>query len=87
MRDMLSDLEAAERLMDPNPMRRAQKAMLTPMPKRFYKEASVAEQGGQFVVVLDGRPVKTPARNTLAFPTRRRPPNWLPQSLPHKKKK
>ena len=70
MRDMLSDLEAAERLMDPNPMRRAQKAMLTPMPKRFYKLASVAEQDGRFVVVLDGRPVKTPARNTLAFPTK-----------------
>lgn len=70
MRDMLSDLEAAEKLMDPNPMRRAQKAMLTPMPKRFYKAADVAEQGGEFVVVLDGKPVKTPARKTLAFPTK-----------------
>ncbi len=69
MRDILSDLEAAEKLMDPNPMRRAQKAMLTPMPKRFYKAAGVAERGGEFVVVLDGKPVKTPARKELAFPT------------------
>lgn len=70
MRDILGDLEAAERLMDPNPMRRAQKAMLTPMPKRFYKEADVAEREGQFVVVLDGKPVKTPARMDLAFSTK-----------------
>lgn len=69
MRDILSDLEAAEKLMDPNPMRRAQKAMLTPMPKRFYKAAGVAEQAGAFVVVLDGKPVKTPARKPLALPT------------------
>ena len=70
MRDILSDLEAAEKLMDPNPMRRAQKAMLTPKPKRFYKVAGVAEQGGGYVVVLDGKPVKTPARKELAFPAR-----------------
>ncbi len=70
MRDILSDLQAAELLMDPNPMRRAQKAMLTPMPKRFYKEAAVEEQGGRFVVVLDGKPVKTPARKALALPTK-----------------
>jgi chaperone required for assembly of F1-ATPase len=71
MRDILSDLEAAEKLMDPNPVRRAQKAMLQPMPKRFYSHAGVEEQGGQFVVVLDGKPVKTPARKPLAFPTQR----------------
>jgi chaperone required for assembly of F1-ATPase len=70
MRDILSDLEAAEKLMDPNPMRRAQRAMLAPMPKRFYKHAGVVEQGAQFVVVLDGKPVKTPARKPLAFPAK-----------------
>jgi chaperone required for assembly of F1-ATPase len=37
--------------------------------KRFYKEVSVAPVEGGFGVLLDGRPVKTPARNILALPT------------------
>jgi chaperone required for assembly of F1-ATPase len=37
--------------------------------KRFYKEVSVAPVEGGFGVLLDGRPVKTPARDTLALPT------------------
>jgi chaperone required for assembly of F1-ATPase len=37
--------------------------------KRFYKEVSVAPVEGGFGVLLDSRPVKTPARNTLALPT------------------
>ncbi len=69
MRDFLSDPDKIEFYSDPNPMKRAQKQMLTPLVKRFYKDVSVAEQGGQFVVLLDGKPVKTPARKDLAFPT------------------
>lgn len=53
---------------DDNPMRRAQAAMRTPLPKRFYKAASAAESGGAFAVLLDGKPAKTPARNALALP-------------------
>lgn len=37
--------------------------------KRFYKEVSVSASEDGFVVLLDGRSVKTPARNTLALPT------------------
>ena len=37
--------------------------------KRFYKEVSVAPMDGGFAVLLDGRSVKTPARNILALPT------------------
>lgn len=37
--------------------------------KRFYKEVSVAPSDGGFAVLLDGRSVKTPARNMLALPT------------------
>ncbi len=36
--------------------------------KRFWKSAGVVEDGG-FAVVLDGRPVKTPARADLVVPT------------------
>lgn len=38
--------------------------------KRFYKDVSVAEEGGAFHVLLDGRTVKTQAKATLALPVR-----------------
>ena len=36
--------------------------------KRFYKEVAVAPRDGGFAVLLDGRPVKTPAQNGLVLP-------------------
>lgn len=44
--------------------------MQAQLPKRFYEKAEVAESEGGFAVHLDGRPVKTPARNLLLLPTR-----------------
>ena len=41
-----------------------------PLPKRFYKEASAAEADGGFAVLLDGRPVNTPARRRVVVPWR-----------------
>jgi chaperone required for assembly of F1-ATPase len=38
--------------------------------KRFYKDVSVAEEGGAFRVLLDGRTLKTQAKATLELPTR-----------------
>ena len=37
--------------------------------KRFYKQVSIAPVEGGFGVLLDGKSVKTPARNTLVLPT------------------
>jgi chaperone required for assembly of F1-ATPase len=37
--------------------------------KRFYKEVTVGEAEGGFCILLDGKPVKTPARNALLLPT------------------
>ncbi|HEX8668637.1 MAG TPA: ATP12 family protein [Allosphingosinicella sp.] len=37
--------------------------------KRFYKEAAAVPTDGTVAVLLDGRAVKTPARNPLAVPT------------------
>jgi chaperone required for assembly of F1-ATPase len=37
--------------------------------KRFYEKASAAAQAGGVAILLDDRPVKTPARATLAVPT------------------
>jgi chaperone required for assembly of F1-ATPase len=38
--------------------------------KRIYKDVTVAEAEDGFRVLLDGRPVQTPAKNRLALPTR-----------------
>ncbi|HJW41544.1 MAG TPA: ATP12 family protein [Rhizomicrobium sp.] len=37
--------------------------------KRFYKTVAVAPSGGAFSVMLDGRPIKTPAGTVLLLPT------------------
>ncbi|HEY1606301.1 MAG TPA: ATP12 family protein [Allosphingosinicella sp.] len=37
--------------------------------KRFYREAETAPAAGGIAILLDGRPVKTPARNPLVVPT------------------
>lgn len=39
--------------------------------KRFYKAASVAEAEGGHQILLDGRPVRTPARSALIVPSAR----------------
>jgi chaperone required for assembly of F1-ATPase len=38
--------------------------------ERFYKSVAIAGHEGAFVVQLDGKPLKTPERTTLALPTR-----------------
>lgn len=62
MRDILKDLQDGE----PDPMRAAQSAMKAPLPKRFYEAATAAEAAEGHKVLLDGKPVRTPARNLLA---------------------
>lgn len=70
MRDILNDLEAPS-LSDPDPVRRAQKQMRTPLPKRFYKSVGVelSEDGKRHRVVLDGRGVRTPAAAVVELPS------------------
>ncbi|HEV7437581.1 MAG TPA: ATP12 family chaperone protein [Pseudorhizobium sp.] len=53
----------------PDPTRRAQIQMKRPLPKRFYQNVSVQETDGGYVIHLDGRPVRTPAKNPLQAPT------------------
>ncbi len=41
------------------------------LPKRFYKEVAVKDEGGgASAPLLDGKPVRTPAKAPLALPTR-----------------
>jgi chaperone required for assembly of F1-ATPase len=69
MRDILSDLEAAEKADAADPMVSAQQSMEANLPKRFYKEVSVGDVEGEFGIFLDGRPVRTPAKAVLSVPT------------------
>lgn len=68
MRDLLTDLDGAETAADP--MARAKAAQRPPRPKRFYKEVGVGEAEAGFTILLDARPVRTPARAPLVVPTR-----------------
>lgn len=68
MRDLLNDL--SEGLSHPDPIRRAQIQMKKPLPKRFYKEVAIAEQDGGFAITLDGKAVRTPAKQILAVPAK-----------------
>lgn len=61
--------EPPENLSHPDPTRRAQIQMKRPLPKRFYKDVTVAEGETGYAIHLDGRPVKTPAKNPLVAPT------------------
>jgi len=40
------------------------------LPKRFYKDVAVSEEGGRAGLALDGKPVRTPGKAPLAVPTR-----------------
>lgn len=53
-----------------DPVRRAQIQMKRPLPKRFYESVGIDERDGGFSITLDGKPVKTPAKNLLQLPTR-----------------
>ncbi len=67
MRDLFEDIFTNQPL---DPMEAARRGARPQLRRRFYTEAAVAEEGGAFGVHLDGRPVRTPARRTLAAPAR-----------------
>jgi len=41
-----------------------------PLPKRFYKDVTVAPAEGGFAILLDGKPVRTPRKLPLRVPAR-----------------
>jgi len=65
MREILEDIRENQPL-DPNEA--ARRGMRPRLRRRFYKQVTVAEGEGGFALVLDGRPVRTPAQRTLAAP-------------------
>ena len=50
---------------DPIASARGPRAVL---PKRFYQRAAVEARDGTYVVMLDGRPLRTPTRKLVALP-------------------
>jgi len=48
----------------------AAKAGKRSLPKRFYKDVTVEDEGGRVVLLLDGKPVKTPGKTLLAVPSK-----------------
>jgi chaperone required for assembly of F1-ATPase len=72
MRDLFDDMFTNQPL---DPTEAARRTMRPQLRRRFYERAAVVEEaaeGGkpEFRIVLDGRPVMTPARRTLAAPAR-----------------
>jgi chaperone required for assembly of F1-ATPase len=67
MRDLFDDIFPGH---PPDPTEAARRAMRPQLRRRFYDGVSIAEGEGGFGLLLDGRPVMTPARRALAAPTR-----------------
>jgi chaperone required for assembly of F1-ATPase len=67
MRDIFDEIFAHQPL---NPIEAARRAVRPQLRRRFYEHATVGEATDAHPVLLDGRPVRTPARNTLAAPSR-----------------
>ena len=54
----------------PDPVKSAQAGLRPPLPKRFYKVAGIEQRAGLYVLTLDGRPARTPGKNTLGLVSR-----------------
>jgi chaperone required for assembly of F1-ATPase len=67
MRDVFEEI-FAQPLADPTEA--ARRNMRPQLRRRFYDKAEVAEAAHKFAVLLDEKPVRTPARRSLAAPTR-----------------
>jgi len=67
VRDVFDDLFQREPI---DPVEAARRAVRPQLPRRFYESAGAGEAEGEFRLLLDGRPVRTPARHVLAAPTR-----------------
>jgi chaperone required for assembly of F1-ATPase len=69
MRDVFEEIFALESLEPADPTAAARRHMRA-LKRRFYKAVAVRDDPSGFAIALDGRPVRTPARRTLAAPSR-----------------
>lgn len=68
MRDILEDAEGAAERGDVGPGKANRENDKPKFPKKFYKQASVAELKDGFTVELDGKGIKTPGRVSIIVP-------------------
>src|SRR5262249_48566774 len=66
MREILEDIREHQPL-DPNEA--ARRGMRPRLRRRFYNQVTLSEGEGGFALMLDGRPVRTPAQRALAAPS------------------
>src|SRR5205809_3421014 len=67
MGDLFEDIFQGEPI---DPVAAARRGMRPQLRRRFYEAVGVVQGEGGFGLKLDDRPVKTPARRTLATPVR-----------------
>lgn len=67
MRDIFEDIVPEP---PPDPMAAARRNMRPALRARFYQAATAGEGASDFPILLDDRPVRTPARRVLAAPAR-----------------
>ena len=66
MRDIFEEIHSNQPL---EPQEAARRNLRT-LRRRFYQDAEVRQEAGDWAILLDGRPVRTPARRFLAAPGR-----------------
>ncbi|MGI9357515.1 MAG: ATP12 family chaperone protein [Rhizobiaceae bacterium] len=64
MADILGERDDA---VPQRPTRVSEMSRESQLPRRFYKDVLVTERKGRLVAELDGRPIKTPGKQLLAF--------------------
>jgi chaperone required for assembly of F1-ATPase len=67
MRDIFADIFAEEAA---DPVEAARRGLRPKLPRRFYARSHIGEGPEGHLVLLDGKPVRTPAGRTLAAPAR-----------------
>ena len=67
MRDIFADIFAEE---PANPVEAARRSLRPQLPRRFYAHAQISEGPEGISILLDGKPVRTPARRILTAPVR-----------------
>lgn len=65
MKELIEEVFGQSKL-DPNEI--ARETMRTPLRKRFYKNAGIVDAQGGYAIELDGRGLRTPARQPLVAP-------------------
>jgi len=65
MRDIFDDIFKNQPL---DPTEAARRSLRPQLRRRFYAAVTVEPQAGGYAVLLDGRPIRTPARRTLTAP-------------------